>query len=467
VAYLRVSKHYIHLPSLMLGGFEGLIFVGAMFAGAWIRFWGDSAAFEALGPLWIRSTVFSLVMLLSMLAMGVYQAQLNHGLSGVMLRTAVSFLFGALALAVIFYLFPALFLGRGIIAIAAAIAFFLLWLVRYFFIYKMRLELLRRRVLVLGAGARALNLQQRLLDDNDRQAFELIGFLPMQSESEQRISNEVCLQLQGRTLSEYALEMDVREIVIALDDRRRNIPIEQLLNCKLNGIDTLDVMSFFERETGRVIVDWLHPSWLVFSDGFQSSLLQRAAKRMCDFIASALLILVSWPFMLATVIAIKIEDGWNSEIFYRQERVGFQGRPFWVYKFRSMGKDAEKGGAQWARANDTRVTKVGRIIRKYRIDELAQLFNVLRGDMAIVGPRPERPVFVEHLCNVIPYYNERHRVKPGVTGWAQLCYPYGASDEDSKNKLEYDMYYAKNNSLFLDVLILMQTIEVIMFGKGQ
>lgn len=466
MAYLRVSKHYINLPYLLLGLFEGLIFILATFIGAWIRFAGDAASFDLLGPLFPRAIIFAVVMLMCMISMGVYQAQMTHGLSGVMLRTAVSFLFGALVLAVLFYIFPKLFLGRGIIAIAAALSFVMLWFIRFLFIYKLQYEFLKRKVLVLGTGHRALSLLSRVSDQESRNTFEVLGFLPLVGEQERLVDQEFQLSMQGKSLGQYALDKGVQEVVVALDDRRRSIPIDDLLDCKLNGIEVLDVLSFFERETGRVIVDLLHPSWLVFSDGFQSNFLQSIAKRSCDFFASAALLLVFWPFMLITALAIKIEDGWSSDVFYKQERVGLNGKPFWVFKFRSMRQDAEKGGAQWASANDSRVTKVGAVIRQYRIDELAQVFNVLRGDMAIVGPRPERPVFVDRLAKTIPYFNERHRVKPGVTGWAQLCYPYGASDEDSKNKLEYDMYYAKNNSLLLDILILMQTVEVILFGKG-
>ena len=466
MAYLRVSKHYIHLPYLLLGLVEGVVFVLAMFAGAWLRFWNLPAELEALGPLMPRAAVFAVVMLICMLSIGVYQARMNQGLSGVMLRTAVSFLFGALALAVIFYIFPKLYLGRGVVSIAACLAFFFVWFIRYLFVYKLRFELLKRRVLVIGVGKRAKNLFDRLQAEDTRAAITVAGFVRTQHEQDISVSQDNVIELSGAYIGDYAVENDIQEIVVALDDRRKNIPITGLLDCKLNGIEVLDVLSFFEREAGRVLVDLLHPSWLVFSDGFERSALQNLAKRCMDFFASAMLLMVFWPFMLITIMAIKVEDGWKSDVFYKQERVGLNGATFWVYKFRSMRQDAEKAGAQWASANDSRVTKVGKFIRQYRIDELAQIFNVLKGDMAIVGPRPERPVFVERLEQKIPYYSERHRVKPGVTGWAQLCYPYGASDEDSKNKLEYDMYYAKNNSLLLDMLILLQTVEVILFGKG-
>ena len=450
----------------MLGLVEGLVFIVSMYLGAYLRFYGSPADLDALGPLMPRAALFATVMLVCMLSIGVYQSRMNQGLTGVMLRTAVSFLFGALGLALIFYVFPDLFLGRGIVAIAAIIAFIIVWIIRYLFVYKFRFDLLKRRVLVLGSGNRAASLYERLKGYDVNRSLDLIGFVKLDQESVTSVDQQLVVDMKGKTLDEFAVDNDIEEIVVALDDRRNSIPIDFLLKSKLSGIDILDVLSFFERETGRVIVDFLHPSWLVFSDGFSAVRGQLLLKRAIDFLASAMLLLIFWPFMLLAALAIKIEDGWGSAIFYKQERVGLDGKIFWVYKFRSMRQDAEKAGAQWAAKNDARVTRVGKVLRQYRIDELAQIFNVLKGDMAIVGPRPERPVFVDRLSLLIPYYNDRHRVKPGVTGWAQLCYPYGASDEDSKNKLEYDMYYAKNNSLLLDLLILMRTVEVILFGTG-
>ena len=228
-----------------------------------------------------------------------------------------------------------------------------------------------------------------------------------------------------------------------------------------------ELLTFLERESGRVRVDVLNPSWIIFGEGYRRGSLRQLTSRTLDLIASAVLILVSLPAMVATMIAIKLEDGLRAPVLYRQERVGFGGRIFKLMKFRSMRIDAEAPGeARWAQKDDPRVTRVGAVIRTLRIDELPQILNVLRGDMSLVGPRPERPEFVAELSKKIPYYFERHCLKPGITGWAQLCYPYGSSEEDATEKLQYDLYYIKNNSLLLDLVILVETAEVALFGKG-
>jgi sugar transferase (PEP-CTERM system associated) len=226
-------------------------------------------------------------------------------------------------------------------------------------------------------------------------------------------------------------------------------------------------VSFLERETGRLHLDVLNPSWIIFADGFRRDAVRQATKRTFDILASLALVLVTWPFMLITLVAIAFEDGLRKPFLYRQRRVGLDGHEFDVLKFRSMGVDAERDGqARWATGSDDRVTRVGRIIRKIRIDELPQIFNVLRGDMSFVGPRPERPQFVAQLAESIPYYDERHCAKPGITGWAQVCYPYGSSEKDSLEKLQYDLYYVKNHGVLFDLMILLQTVEVVLMGKG-
>jgi sugar transferase (PEP-CTERM system associated) len=252
-----------------------------------------------------------------------------------------------------------------------------------------------------------------------------------------------------------------------MDDRRRDFPVRELLDCRLAGVEVIDLVSFLERETGRVHLDVLNPSWIIFSEGFRRDGVRQATKRAFDIVASFALVLVTWPFMLLTALAILLEDGPRAPVLYRQRRVGLDGRNFDVLKFRSMRTDAEGDGkARWATGSDDRVTRVGSFIRKVRIDELPQIFNVLRGDMSFVGPRPERPQFVAELSDSIPYYEERHCAKPGITGWAQICYPYGSSEKDSLEKLQYDLYYLKNHSLLFDMMILLQTVEVVLLGKG-
>jgi sugar transferase (PEP-CTERM system associated) len=306
----------------------------------------------------------------------------------------------------------------------------------------------------------------------DQRAFVLVGFLQPSGNRDDLVS-EFGARVMGDAsdLPRFCEEYDVHEIVVAMDERRRNqdasggLPLEDLMECRLRGIQVCDVQQFIEREACKVDVDLLRPSWMVFSDGFIAGTWRTVSKRAFDLLACLLLLAVAWPVMLLTALLIRLEDG--APVFYRQTRIGLDDKPFDVIKFRSMRTDAEASGeAVWASQNDPRVTRVGAFIRKTRIDELPQLFNVLRGDMSFVGPRPERPMFVEELKCRIPFYEQRHRVKPGITGWAQLCYPYGASVQDAKEKLQYDLYYLKNHSLLLDLIILLQTVEVVLVGEG-
>ena len=275
------------------------------------------------------------------------------------------------------------------------------------------------------------------------------------------------MSLQG-SLLEFARAHSIDEIVVAMDDAAAHFRCRSCSNAASSGIDVIDIVSFLERETGRIRLDVLNPSWIIFADGFRRDPLRLISKRVFDLIASLLLLLLTWPVMLLVAIAIKIEDGLSAPILYRQARVGLEGRVFKILKFRSMSTDAELDGqARWADTDDDRVTRVGVVLRKMRIDEFPQLINVLKGDMSFVGPRPERPEFVTALNQKIPYYRERHYVKPGITGWAQLCYPYGSSEHDAMEKLQYDLYYVKNHSLLFDIVILLQTAEVVLWGKGR
>jgi sugar transferase (PEP-CTERM system associated) len=268
-------------------------------------------------------------------------------------------------------------------------------------------------------------------------------------------------------LCQWAARLGVDEIVVGPDDRRGGSPVDALLECKQRGMTVTELTEFFEREAGRIKMNLTNPSWLVFSEGFNSSPMRRSIKRTFDVLVAALVLLLAWPLMLLTALAIRLESGAGAPILYRQERVGEYGRPFPVIKFRSMRTDAEMDGvARWATQDDDRVTRVGRFIRKVRLDELPQLWNVLRGDMSIIGPRPERPQFVDEFNNCIRYYRLRHCVKPGLTGWAQLRYPYGSSLQDAEQKLNFDLFYVKNHNLVFDLSILLQTVEVVLFGRG-
>ena len=266
----------------------------------------------------------------------------------------------------------------------------------------------------------------------------------------------------------FVKQAQISEIVISPDERRHStgdsFPLEQFLDCKIAGIPSSDALSFCERELGKIDIGLLHPSWMLFSDGFNYSKRRLIAKRMFDIALGSVFLAVLWPFMLLTAIAVRLDS--PGPILYHQTRIGLNGKHFRIYKFRSMRQDAEKNGAVWAQKNDSRITRVGAFIRNTRLDELPQLYNVLAGQMSFVGPRPERPEFVSELAQQSPFYDMRHKVKPGLMGWAQLKYPYGASVEDAKNKLQYDLYYTKNHSFLMDMLIMIQTVEIILLGKG-
>ena len=319
----------------------------------------------------------------------------------------------------------------------------------------------RRRVVVLGAGDRAQRLQA--LSGRPESGFSIVGFVGMGMRVP-KVANAV-QRADIEDLSAHVAQLRATEVVLAIEERRNALPLKDLLRIKTLGVHVNDFSSFMERETGRVDLDTLNPSWLIFSDGFSSGrAVSSTIKRLFDIVASLLLMLVSLPVIALFALIVKLDS--PGPAFFRQRRVGLYGQPFELIKLRSMRIDAEKNGAQWAQERDPRITRVGAMIRKLRIDELPQVWTVLKGDMSFVGPRPEVPKFVDDLEEKLPYYAERHMVKPGITGWAQINYPYGASIEDARHKLEYDLYYAKNYTPFLDLLILLQTLRVVLWPEG-
>jgi sugar transferase (PEP-CTERM system associated) len=327
--------------------------------------------------------------------------------------------------------------------------------------------LLVRRILILGTGSQARDIFRAMTVPNA--PATIVGFYPGPREEDCLVPAELVLPTD-KSLSQTALDLRADEIVVTVTERRGDrrgdvMPLDDLLTCKLQGILVHDWAGHFEKTFGLLRLDSLSTRWLVFGDGFSQGLGRTAVKRVFDIVVASILLLIALPIMLLTALLIVIEDGWP--ILYSQERVGLEGRRFRVVKFRSMRRDAEKEGQPvWASAKDGRITRVGRIIRTLRIDELPQLVSVLNGDMSLVGPRPERPYFVEQLAAKIPFYNARHSVKPGLTGWAQVRYHYGGSIEDTAEKLQYDLYYVKNHSLLLDVIILYATVSVVLTGKG-
>jgi sugar transferase (PEP-CTERM system associated) len=468
VAHVRLFRHYIHLPYVILGLIDFLVLVCAFALSVFFRYFGDLSFFwETLEFLLPSAIVFALFNLLVMISLGVHQSRIEDGMSGMMLRTIMALIVG-IPLCGFGYLVASDWLwylgSSSVLTTGTVFGVFLLGAVRSLFFATAGKDRFKRKVLVMGAGFRARQILEDLKTPFNRKGFTLTGFVALPGEPVE-VSAENLIDIPT-SIHDYILNNPVSEIVVAVDDRRKGLPMEDLLECKMEGVRIVDGATFYERESRKVALEMVTHGWLVFSDGFTVSSVFGFGKRSLDILSASVLLLAGAPFMLLAAFAIKIEDGRKASVFYSQERVGLNGKPFKVYKFRSMITDAEKNGAVWASKNDARVTKVGEFIRKVRIDELPQIFNVLNGTMAFVGPRPERPVFVEQLSEKIPFYSERHRVKPGLTGWAQLCFAYADNEEDTREKLRYDLYYIKNQSLLLDLLVIIQTVEVVLFKKG-
>lgn len=326
--------------------------------------------------------------------------------------------------------------------------------------------IITRRVLVLGVGRDAAMVNEAL-DNASIRGLAVVGFYSIDADQQVDAALPASKILPpSKSIGEIARQLNVSEIVLATRERRGGtLPLTDLLNCKLQGIKVTDLSAFYEQHQSKVRIDLLRESWFIFGDGFRQHKMRVFVKRTFDIIASSTLLILSLPVMLFAAIAIKLESA--GPVIYRQPRVGLGGNLFDVLKFRSMCADAEKDGKpQWAQAGDSRVTRVGRFMRLTRIDELPQLLTVLKGEMSLVGPRPERPYFVDQLVQQIPFYGARHSVKPGVTGWAQVRHHYGASVDDASDKLQYDLYYVKNHTLFFDILVLFYSVRVVLFAQG-
>ena len=460
----KLSRYYVPTEFVVLAVIEFLVLLFSLYLALEVRFWGSDWHIH-FGDFIPKALVYPAVMSLCLLAFGVYQRQTGRFINMLVLRIASGLLLGLVPLGVSFYFLPEFFLGRGVLFLAVFFSFMFISIVRLLFRKVVTERHLWTRVLVLGDGEKA-GLIKDAIKSGEIRGLNVILYIPLPGDRD--ASDKVTIESLKKPLVTYAEELDIDEIVIAADDRRsRGFPTKDLIDCKMSGVNILDLVTFFERRAGKIRLDMLHPSWLYLSEGFHLGTFRRTVKRVFDILAVTALLPIALPFALLVSLAIFIESGGRGGVIYSQVRVKRDGKPFNIYKFRSMVTNAEKDGvAQWASKNDARITRVGKIIRKGRLDEIPQLYNVLNGDMSFVGPRPERPEFVEKLSRAVPYYDERHRVKPGLTGWAQVSYSYGDTVGDSIEKLQYDLYYVKNYSVLLDILILLQTAEVVLLSKG-
>lgn len=458
----RLFKHYVPHAVVWLALIEFFALLGSA-EGAW-HLYAHQAGFDAgsFAGRWLPILTFALSNSLAMMAVGMYGTEALRAMGFATARLLAAISLGVIFLSVLGFLLPTATLWRANSVYAMVFAIVLLLAIRLILTQSAGADAFRRRILVLGAGPRAARL--KALSEEPGRGFQIAGYVAM-AVNEKAVEGAVP-RADVANLADHAVALGAGEVVLAMEERRGALPLADLLRVKTTGVHVNDIASFLERETGRVDLATTNPSFLIFSDGFSAGQrIAKASKRVFDILASLLVLVIGLPLIVIAGIAVKFDS--KGPVFYRQPRVGLFGEAYNIVKIRSMRTDAEAAGiAVWASENDPRITRVGHIIRKLRIDELPQLWCVLKGEMSFVGPRPERPSFVEELTEALPYYAERHMVKPGLTGWAQINYPYGASVEDARVKLEYDLYYAKNYSPFLDLLILLQTVRVVLWPEG-
>jgi sugar transferase (PEP-CTERM system associated) len=454
---MRVFNRHVSMRGLTVFGFETVLISGSILIAAQVH----GSLIHATSALWKVFLVTALCEL-CFYYNDLYDLTRVHAkrelVVGILQGTGAA----AIALAGVSVLVPSLLIGSGTFATMLVLLLVLVPVWRLAFDGLTSDPHLEERILVVGTGSLARIVAQQIRRQHDF-AYRVVGFVEDGDAAAEAAAVAPVLGAPS-DLPRIVDAQRIDRIVVGLADRRGRLPIDELLRAKLAGVRVEDAATTYERITGKILVDDLKPSWLIFSDGFHASRITRVVKRAFDLIFGSVGSIVAAPIMLATALAIRIDSA--GPALYRQERVGENGRVFTLYKFRSMRIDAEQGTPVWAKDKDDRVTRVGRFIRLSRLDELPQLWNVVRGDMSFVGPRPERPFFVEQLAAAIPFYMARHAVKPGVTGWAQVKYRYGASIEDALEKLRYDLYYIKHQSLVFDFTILVDTVKVIVSGKG-
>ena len=460
----RVLKQYFNLRSAIFLFTEGfLIYISVGLAIA-IRFLFDKNRILGDPFIFFKALVFTGICQVCFSYSDLYSFKSERFNKELIKRLIQSILVAGALLMIISYLSPTLLIGRGILLISLTICPLLIITWRHLYSRILNENLLNNRVIIIGSGFLALDIGREVLS-NKSLGYQIVGFIDADSSKiGKKILNPSIIGDYGQLLGIVRKER-INRIIVAHSERRGTLPVEQLLECKMLGVMIEDGLSFYEKMMGKVSLEELKPSWLIYSDGFRIDKVKKIIKRMTDIIFSSIGVVVAIPILIMIPLLIRLDS--PGPVLYRQERVGEKEKNFTLFKFRSMRVDAENTlGPVWAQKNDPRITRVGNFIRKTRIDEIPQLFNVLKGDMSFVGPRPERPLFVKQFIQEVPFYHLRYFVKPGITGWAQIKYPYGASKEDTCEKLKYDIYYIKNLSLFLDIAILFSTVKVVLSARG-
>jgi sugar transferase (PEP-CTERM system associated) len=461
--FLTIHNQYIPLRKVLFFFTETVLLIGMVFTSVFLRFLGNLSDYASVDNLFWKALFLSGVFQVVLYYFNLYDFHYFQIRLELIIRWVQSLGASSVILAAVYYLFPDLLIGRGIFFISLV---FIAWSTiswRLFYNYLIKSTHMDQRVLIVGVGELAQNIARVIIDRKDT-GFSVIGFItPRADQVGEKLVNPSVIG-DFCQIIDCVKSRKIDRIIVALDDRRGCFPGEQLLFCKLQGTLVQEGIAFFENLTGRMQVEHLNPSFLIFSEGFRKTKITLTLKRMKGLVVSSLGMILSLPLIILISLLIKMDS--EGPLFYRQERIGEYGRRFKLLKFRTMIENAEANGAVWAQRNDPRITRVGRWLRKTRLDEIPQMINVLKGDMAFVGPRPERPEFVEQLRKVIPFYDQRHSVRPGITGWAQVRYPYGATKEDALEKLKYDLFYIKNMTIFFDMVIIFETIRVVLFARG-
>lgn len=459
---IRLFKRYYSIRKLLFFLGEGFFILLSFLVVVSYRHYGAWSIFQS-PPLWGRLFLILLVCQTSLYYCNLYQFRAGFSYAEMTTRLFQALGGACIFLGFLYFAFPVLLPGRWIfvVSLLAFIVMSSLW--RYAYCLILWKGWWTTPLLIVGDGAFPLQLLKEVQENTDC-GYHIAGVVWRQPRVDSPELADVRTFSSFSQIWKRAQELEAETIVVAMDERRGHLPVEELLNCKVRGLPVVEGETFYEQLTGKILVEKINPSWLIFQEGFQKSWLTIAGKRLVSFSASAVGLVLSLPILVLTTILIKLDS--PGPILFRQERVGKDGKTFVLVKFRSMRVDAEDGTAQWAARYDDRATRIGKIIRKLRIDEIPQMWNVLKGEMGFVGPRPERPVFVKRLREKIPYYDQRHSVRPGLTGWAQVSYPYGASEEDAMEKLKYDLYYIKHMSVILDLYIILKTVKTILLREG-
>lgn len=462
---LKIFNKDVPLLNLCFVIGEGLLIYSAILIAAFVRFGSIEASFlspDVLG----KAFLIMIVCQGSLYYNELYNLRVTDTYLELGLRLTKAMGISSIILALIYYFIPSLLLGRGIFFVSLIFLVLLVVPWRYVYNWILKKRMFAEKLLILGSGT----LCGQIIDEIQFRpdcGYQIAGVMPSDSASEPlgMTASGIPVYSHDGSLCQLAATLQATIIAVVMGERRGKLPTKELLRCKVDGIKVLEGATFYEELTGKLSIEKLNPSWLIFSDGFRKSLLTRFSKRGIGLVGSSIALLITLPLICLIAVAIKLDS--KGPVFFRQERCGQDGVPFKIYKFRSMIDKAEaQTGPQWATDDDPRITRVGAILRKYRLDEIPQLWNVLKGDMSFVGPRPERPEFVKMLTEKIPYYSERHTVKPGISGWAQVSYRYGASVDDALEKLKYDLFYVKNMSFALDLLIMFKTIKIILLQSG-